>query len=307
MDTHSKYFLGIDVGGTHVKIGRVKTDGEIVDFHKEITANLRSSDVGFNLSFLDIVGKYLKMYGDIDHVGIGLPGLTSKDRNTTLEIPAIKELNGFDLRTQLEKRYAGITFHLENDANAAAAGEYYFGKEKTPESFLFITLGTGIGSALILEGKVFKGARGNAMEMGHMLSRNNIRLEVLIGRNGILKILANNMEKYPDQKGRFAEEELGMHLLVACAGEGNKVAMETFKEVGEILGEALVSTIRVLDVTQVYFGGGISAGLPFIQPSMEKVIHKHLSSYYVQALHIQRASLENNAGLLGAAALCFMD
>lgn len=307
MHKSSKYFLGIDVGGTHVKIGRVKTDGEIVDFHKEITAQLRESPIGFNLAFLDVVGKYLKKYGDIDHVGIGLPGLTSKDRNTTLEIPAIKELNGFDLRTNLEKRYPGVTFHLENDANAAAAGEYYFGKEKTPDSFLFITLGTGIGSALIWDGEVFKGVRGNAMEMGHMLSRNNTRLEVLVGRNGILSIIKRQMEKHPNDVGRFAKEELGMHLLVSCAGEGNKVALETFKEVGEILGEALVSTIRVLDVTDVYFGGGISAGLPYIQPSMEHTINQYLSSYYVQSLHIRRASLENNAGLLGAAALCFMD
>ncbi len=307
MNKASKYFLGIDVGGTHVKIGRVKTDGEIVDFHKEITAQLRESSMGFNLAFLDVVGKYLKKYGDIDHVGIGLPGLTSKDRNTTLEIPAIKELNGFDLRSHLEKRYPGVVFHLENDANAAAAGEFYFGKEKTPDSFLFITLGTGIGSALILEGEVFKGVRGNAMEMGHMLSRNNTRLEVLVGRNGILSIIKRHMENFPDEVGRFANEELGMHLLVACAGEGNKVALETFKEVGEILGEALVSTIRILDVTDVYFGGGISAGLPYIQPSIEHTIHQYLSSYYVKTLNIRRATLENNAGLLGAAALCFMD
>ena len=77
--------------------------------------------------------------------------------------------------------------------------------------------------------------------------------------------------------------------------------------VGAILGEALVSTIRILDVTEVYFGGGISAALQFIQPQMEKTIRQYLSPYYLNDLKLERATLENDAGTLGAAALCFMD
>jgi glucokinase len=102
-------------------------------------------------------------------------------------------------------------------------------------------------------------------------------------------------------------EELGIHLLVGAAKSSNKIALEVFSEVGEILGEAIVSTIRILDVTEIYFGGGISAGLPFIQPSMEKTINQYLTPYYLKDLKMNRATLENNAGILGAAALCFMD
>lgn len=307
MDIQEKYFLGIDVGGTYVKIGLVKTDGEIIEFHKEDTNLLKQEPEGFNEAFVKVVGKYLQMYTQVSHVGIGLPGLISKDRNTTLEIPAISELNGYGLGFKLKENYPSIVFHLENDASAAAMGEFHFGHEETSGNFLFITLGTGIGSALIMDGDVFKGVRGNAMEMGHMLSRNNTRLEVLIGRKGIISIIKKKMDEFPDEVGDLATEELGMHLLVRTAKEGNKVSLEVFKEVGEILGEAIVSTVRILDVNEVFFGGGISAGLSFILPSLEKMVKDNLTAYYTKSFSLKRATLENDAGTLGAAALCFMD
>lgn len=253
------------------------------------------------------MGNYLRQFPEVRHVGIGLPGLVSKDRTTTLEIPAISELNGFDLKNALLKEYPDIIFHLENDASAAAVGELHFGTGDTPQNYLFITLGTGIGSALILDGAVFKGVRGNAMEMGHMLSRGNSRLEPLIGRNGILKIAGRMLEKFPEEAGNLATQELGMHVLVKAAAEGNPIALKTFAEVGEIMGEAIVSTIRILDVNEIYFGGGISAALSYIMPSMDKTIYQYLSPYYLSDLKMQRATLENDAGTLGAAALCFMD
>nr|MBI1230659.1 ROK family protein [Cytophagales bacterium] len=307
MDIQDQFFLGIDVGGTYVKVGLVKTNGEIVEFYKEDTSLLKLEPAGFNEAFVNVVGKYLAKFPMVSHVGIGLPGLVSKDRNTTLEIPAIPELNGFGLGFRLKEKYPHIIFHLENDANAAAVGEYHFGLEKTSGNYLFITLGTGIGSALIMDGEVFKGVRGNAMEMGHMLSRNNTRLEVLIGRKGIIKIMQQKMAAIPDEVGDLAKEELGMHLLVRTANAGNKVSLEVFKEVGEILGEAIVSTVRILDVNEVYFGGGISAGLEHILPSLEHVVNTKLTSYYTEGFSLKRATLENNAGTLGAAALCFMD
>ncbi|MEX2514366.1 MAG: ROK family protein [Cyclobacteriaceae bacterium] len=307
MDNQPRSSLGIDVGGTHVKIGLVNTKGDILEFAKEDTAALKSNSMGFSMAFVEVVGKYLNQFPDVTDVGIGLPGLVSKDRTTTLEIPAIPELNGFDLKSALLNKFPSILFHLENDASAAAVGEYHFGKGKIPESYLFITLGTGIGSALILEGKIFKGARGNAMEMGHMLSRNNSRLEPLIGRKGILNICRRHMEALPYDLGELKGAELGMHLLVSAAQNNNKIALATFAEVGEILGEAIVSTIRILDVNEIYFGGGISAAMPFIQPDLDKTVHQYLTPYYLSDIKMRKATLENNAGTLGAAALCFMD
>lgn len=306
MSKQDSLFLGVDVGGTHLKIGLVDRAGNILDFQKEDTTHYRDHSDGFGKCFIDGLGKYLKKYPEVDKVGIGLPGMITKDRTIPLEIPAIPDLNGFPLKAGLLAAYPNHEFFMENDAAAAAIGEFYYGKGDTAENFLFITMGTGIGSALVLDGQVFKGSRGNALEMGHMLSRGNAGLENLIGRNGILRIMENLIAAYPEKAGELVGKELGTHLLVDTAKAGNEVSLMVFKEVAEIISEAIVSTVRILDVTDVYFGGGISAGLEFMMPTIDHNTRKFLTPYYVKDLRLKKATLENNAGTLGAAALCFM-
>lgn len=300
-------FLGVDVGGTHLKIGLVDKAGTLCDFYKEETTGYREHADGFGPNFVRAIGSYLEKFPQVGKVGIGLPGMISKDRTIPLEIPAIPALNNFPLKATLKAQYPKHEFFLENDAAAAAIGEFHFGKGSISDNFLFITMGTGIGSALVLDGEIFKGSRGNALEMGHMLSRGNTGLETLIGRKGILKIMANLIAAYPEKAGELIGKELGTHLLVDTARTGNEVSLMVFKEVGEIISESIVSTIRVLDVTDVYFGGGISAGLEFMMPTIEYNTRKYLTPYYVKDLRLKKATLENNAGTLGAAALCFMD
>lgn len=306
MQNQEAHFLGVDVGGTHLKIGLVGREGKILDFVKEDTTSYRDHPEGFGPAFIAGLEKYLTKYPNVKNVGIGLPGMISKDRTTALEIPAIPTLNGFDLKGRLEAKYPKHSFSLENDAAAAAIGEFYFGKDDPPQNFLFITMGTGIGSALVLDGEVFKGSRGNAMEMGHMLSKGAARLETLVGRQGILNIMARLIDAYPEKAGVLVGAELGTHLLVDTAKAGNPVSLMVFEEVARILGEAIVSAIRILDVTTVYFGGGISAGLEFMMPTLDRTIKQYLSQYYGKDLILKKATLENNAGTLGAAALCFM-
>lgn len=306
MNSTDTQFLGVDVGGTHLKIGLVDRDGKMLDFQKEDTTPYRDHPDGFGSCFVKSIGKYLEKYPQVGKIGIGLPGMITKDRMTPLEIPAIPGLNNFPLKANLREKYSNHEFFLENDAAAAAIGEFYFGKGDVAENFLFITMGTGIGSALVLDGQVFKGSRGNALEMGHMLSRGNAGLETLVGRNGILRIMDNLISAYPEKAGELVGKELGTHLLVDTAKAGNEVSLMVFKEVAEILSEAIVSSIRILDVTDVYFGGGISAGLEFMMPTIEYNTRKYLTPYYVKDLKLKKATLENNAGTLGAAALCFM-
>lgn len=288
MKFNESQFLGVDVGGTHVKIGLVDRSGDLLEFHKEDTTSYREHSSGFGVNFVSILEKYLKLYPQIGKVGIGLPGMISKDRTTPLEIPAIPDLNNFPLQATLKRSFPEHDFYLENDAAAAAIGEFHFGKGEVSDNFLFITMGTGIGSALVLDGKVFKGSRGNALEMGHMLSRGNAGLETLVGRKGILKIMGNLIAAYPEKAGNLVGKELGTHLLVDTAREGNEVSLMVFKEVGEILSEAIVSTIRVLDVTDVYFGGGISAGLEFMMPTIDYNTRKYLTSYYLKDLRLKK-------------------
>ena len=136
MQNQEAHFLGVDVRGTHLKIGLVDRSSNILDFVKEDSTSYRDHPDGFGPAFIAGLGKYLDKYPQVKNVGIGLPGMISKDRTTALEIPAIPTLNGFNLKGGLEEKYPECEFALENDAAAAAIGEFYFGKEDPAQKFL---------------------------------------------------------------------------------------------------------------------------------------------------------------------------
>lgn len=100
-------------------------------------------------------------------------------------------------------------------------------------------------------------------------------------------------------------DKLNMRFLIESAAAGDELALEVFSRVGHLLGEGLVSTIRILDIKNIFVGGGISASYDFVQASMIKALQNNLTPYYLEALRIKKASLGNEAGLLGAASLCF--
>jgi glucokinase len=302
-----EHFLGIDIGGTNVKMGLVTTEGEILEHKKVPTIDLKQNGE-FIKNLLNVIEEFLKGHPEIKKVGIGVPGTLDKHRNVTLEIPAISDLNGVNLKGALKERFPSLVFHLENDANAAALGEYYFAKNDVPEDYIFVTLGTGVGGAAIMSKQIFKGADGNSMEIGHIASRNNTTLEKNIGKMGMLKLANQRLSEYKGQSVLAKHSPLSSTtLLVQSAAEGDELALQVFEEVGHILGEGLVSTIRILDIKTILVGGGISAAFDFIIPGAISVLKNYLTPYYTDALRIQKATLGNNAGLVGAASLCFLE
>jgi len=298
-------YLGIDVGGTNVKMGIVDaTDGRISNFYSHDTASWRSSG-----HFIDRLGDAIALqlveYPEVKRVGIGVPGLTTRDRTTLIEITAIPEIDGIAIVPDLKARFPEHDFYLENDANAAALGEYYFGEDKLPEDYIFVTLGTGIGGAAIIDKKVFKGGGGNAMEPGHVPSKNGKVLERNIGKKELLD-LANSMRAaYTGQTQLPSDGTISTTGLVAAAAKGDELAMQVFHEMGYLLAEGLVSMIRILDITTILIGGGISASFEYILPAINERFEYWLTPYYLKTITIKRATLANDAGLLGAASLCF--
>lgn len=297
-------FLGIDIGGNHVKTGLVDREGNILDFHSYYTSELKEEG-DFIGKFLDIVAFKLVAHKDIKKVGIGLPGMISKDRTIPLEIPSITELNNQPFHKRLSERFPEIEFYLENDANAAALGELLFSKEKLPQTFAFITLGTGIGSAAVINGKIFTGGDGNGLELGHIRSRNDRHLEANIGKQGIINLATVRLNEYSKPTLMPRDQPISATKLVVSAAEGDEFARTVFYEVGEILGEGLIALVRILDIKTIVVGGGLSAGFEFIKPGVWKILNAHLPSYYTEAIDFRIASLGNDAGVLGAAALCF--
>ncbi|MFB0908983.1 MAG: glucokinase [Spirosomataceae bacterium] len=298
-------YLGIDVGGTNVKMGIVEAEtGKMTDFYSHNTGKWRES--GHFIDRLgDAISIQLKENPEVEKIGIGVPGLTSRDRTTLLEITAIPEINGTKIVPILEERLKGKKIYIDNDANAAALGEYYFGEQGVPEDYIFVTLGTGVGGAAIIDKKVFKGGGGNAMEPGHVPSKHEKVLERNIGKVELLN-LATKMRSEFDGSTRLPNDgTISTTGLVAAASDGDKLALAIFDEVGEMLGDGIVCMIRILDITTVLIGGGLSASFDYIMPAVNRRLNFWLTDYYLKTLDVKRATLGNDAGLLGAASLCF--
>jgi glucokinase len=187
----------------------------------------------------------------------------------------------------------------------AALGEYYYGEEKLPENYLFITLGTGVGGAAIINHHIFRGGDGNAMEMGHMISREGRELEEIIGKTGLTTMINKALKKNKKSILGKKIESWDTKLVLNAALEEDKVSLKIFKTIGELLGESLVSTIRLLDIKTIIVGGGISQSYDYVIKPMQKVLMSKLTPYYTEKITIKKATLGNNAGILGAASLCF--
>lgn len=295
-------YLGIDVGGTSLKYGIVSKEGELLEKVKYMTSELRETGDFIN-GFIKQIGDELKKSPEITKVGIAVPGMISKDRKTTIFMANISEFNNVPLIPMLEKAYPKISFYLENDANAAAIGEYHFAKTEVPDDFLFMTLGTGLGSAAILDGKIFKGGEGNALEAGHIISSNGKTAEENMGKAAMVAMVHQEIKK--GNTDAYNPETLRAQDIILAALNNEPVAVKVFEYVGSVLGEALVSTLRILDLKTVFIGGGVSKTFSIVEKNMMKVLEERLPNYYTDNLDIRLATLGNNAGIIGAAALCF--
>jgi glucokinase len=255
----------------------------------------------------DAIALQLYQHKNVKKIGIGLPGILTKNRRTLIEITAIPEIDGSPMIDMLEKRFPEHEFFMENDANAAALGEFYFSPEKKsmPEDFVFITLGTGVGGAAIIDRKIFLGGDGNAMEPGHVPSKNGKVLERNVGKKELLQLATEMRANYTGQTVLASDGTISTTALVVAAEEGDALALAIWDEVGSLLGDMLVSLIRILDIKNIFIGGGLSASFDFIIPSMERQLNYWLTPAYLEKLNIKKALLGNDAGLLGAASLCF--
>lgn len=293
-------FFGIDIGGTNIKIGKVDARGKMLEKVKYPT----KAEKDFVSYFLGILDLEFKKNPEVNKIGIGIPGVVSKDRTTLLEIPNIHDLDGVNLHQSLSSQFPDKFFSLENDAAAAALGEYYFSSGNMPEHYIFITLGTGVGGGIILDKGIFKGGDGNSCEIGHILSGNGKTLEQNIGKEGIMKRFRKLKNEI--QSPLYSQVNDVEPKTIALAGlDGDQVGIKIFEEVAEYLGESLVAAIRLFDIKTVIIGGGLSVCFDIIKEPLNCFLTENLTEYYTKHLLIRKASLGNNAGILGAASLCF--
>lgn len=300
-------FGGIDIGGSNIKIGLVNSQGQLLERQKIPTQKIREAGSNAAEVLVEIISQWIEAHPKVKHIGIGVPGMISRDRRCLVELANIPELNGAMLVDKLERYHKKVVFHLENDANAAALGELYFGKNKAPDSFFFITLGTGVGGGVILNRKIFKGGDGNAMEIGHIIAGNGRTIEQNIGKAGIIQMVKDMMAAGQVSTYLHPNEPFDDDDLLDAAHKGDPIALAVFEQVGKYAGQAIVSAALILDIKTVYIGGGISKAFPFMQLGLQQTFRQFLSPYYASKMQVLPATLGNSAGILGAASLCFLN
>jgi Transcriptional regulator/sugar kinase len=312
------YYIGIDIGGTSIKGGVVDETGKI--YAKSETDTLPER------SYAEIFGDVWKLakkvvadanltLDEISGIGMGIPGTINSDEGIITYSNNIR-FEKVPVAAEMAK-YTKIPVKIGNDANCAALGEKAFGAAKEMKDIILITLGTGVGSGIILNGKLFQGKNGAGAECGH------IALKVggepcTCGKNGCWEAYAsasaliNQTRKqiglYPESRlAKIAEEEgrVSGRTAFKAAREGDEAGEEVVRRYIRYVAEGLVSLVNVLRPEAILIGGGISNEGDYLIDRLQKLVAKY--SYggrrnpYVKVI---KAELMNDAGILGAAALC---
>lgn len=286
--------LGIDIGGTHIKSGIVTAIGNVSGFQSPATKDWINSG-----HFIDRLIEHIRTYEaqGISGCGIAIPGTIHAESNQALFVPAVPCLEGISLKDVLKEAFPQLIISVENDSNAASFGEYMLRNKKMSDGMFLITLGTGIGCGLIINGEMFKGGNGNALELGEILTEKKERLEDVIGVKGIGKMANAVQELYG----------LSVPEIIRSANSGNIQAVALMQSVGEILGKAIVHLIWLFDVRNIALGGGVSEAFVSIQAGVEKVFLESLPQNIRTGIRVEKATLGNNAGMVGIALRCFKE
>jgi glucokinase len=294
------YKLGVDVGGTAIKAGVVSDEGVIVAKYAKPIQELRQG------AFIDNLVEWISSIVEqhpVSAMGFGIPGLISADCSEMLEVPNLTEIEGKQLVAAFYEAFPSHDFYFSNDANAAALGAYCYSKEIISSTFGFLTLGTGVGSAVILNGSIYTGQNGNGPEVGMLPIGNDKILESVVGKEGLIELAL--MAYHQNNPGSILPKcYSSTESLFEVACNNDPLAISVFHEAGKILGQGLAIFILMFDIKTIYIGGGISPCLRFMRQQMNVSLQKALTPYYLNGLSILEISLGNDAGILGAAALC---
>ena len=308
--TSNIHVLAADIGGTNTRMAVVNENGYIHTLLKKSTHCKEGRDkmISFITSFAgETIEKSRLPIEEICGMGIGFPGPLNAETGTIFNPP---NLNGWDsvpLRDILERELR-VPVAIENDANAAALGEWWKGAGSGTGSLFCITLGTGVGGGIILDGKVWHGASSIAGEIGHTtVIRDGIQctcgnigcLEAYACSGGILKRVNDALLKEGDNGG--LEPLTNLKQVDEVVMQGNEIVLNVIKETGVILGIAIANIANLLNPEMiVLFGGVTNLGEHLVEPLKEEVKRRAFEKV-TESLRIELSQLGDNSGVLGAA------
>jgi glucokinase len=308
--------LGIDIGGTNTKFGLVDQTGEVLAM-KIMPSNLHNEfDAYFRhlAEELDTMINETGASGKILGAGIGAPN--ANIQTGTIEYATNLPWKGIVPFQRHVEDHLKIPAVMTNDANAAAIGEMIYGKAKGMKDFFVLTLGTGLGSGFVANGKLIYGADGLAGEFGHVKVKYDERicgcgkrgcLETYVSATGLvrttLKMMAD-MNRYPSKLRDFKLGEITSKTIHELAREGDQIAIEAFHKTGRILGQKLADAIHIFSPKAVFLMGGLSHAGDFLIPHVRKYMEEQLMPGFRNKVEIDVTGLDEKiAPVLGAASL----
>ena len=312
-----KYAVGVDLGGTSIKIGLVNSEGKI--FKKiSLPTNAEKGPKAVIKEIKKGVQTILKgNRKKIEGIGIGAPGTISLKKGTVEYPPNFPGWGrihlGKILQNQLDKKV-----FVENDANTAAIGELIFGHGKKFDTFIMITLGTGVGGGIIFNRKLFRGEGGGAGEIGHISIDYQGKqcncgskgcIEAYLGNNYIIEDVKKELKKKTDSViWKLIDNDfsnLTPKTIHEAALLNDEFAINKIKELGFYLGCGLVSAINILDIPTIIIGGGVAGFGKLLFDSVENTVLERVLTPLKSKITVKHSKLKNEAGIKGAAALVY--
>ena len=307
--------IGIDVGGTKVLGGVVDESGVVLARARKDTP--RQGGKALTQTIAETV-KELMAQHKVKSVGVSAAGFVSSDRKTMLATPNIADWNDVDLDSEL-KSLIGLPIVIENDANAAAWGEAKFGAGRNQNHMMMLTVGTGIGGGIVVDGQLYRGAFGTAAEFGHMrvVPEGHICgcgargcFEQYASGNALLRHAREAINASPEvarnllSRGDGTVAGLTGQTITQAAQEGDPIALAAFNTTGQWLGAGIASLAVLLDPACVVIGGGvIDAGEILLAPTRESLERTMPFAGKHPYPELIAAELGNDAGLVGVADL----
>ena len=296
--------FAVDLGGTHLRVALVDDTGNILQHLKRETPKGASPD-GILEALANAASEWHCDEQPVVAAAIMVPGAVDTDKAVVVQAPNLPSLINFELKAELQQRLGWPVF-LENDANAAAVGEMWLGAARGCTDVVSVTLGTGVGGGVILNGKLWRGSHGSAGEIGHTTVDPFSGLKCKCGNTGCLELFASATAIV-----RMARE-LGMKELTAedvyeAGRNGDELALSVFNRFGMYLGIGLANLMNLIDQQIIVITGGATNGWDLFASEMYRQVGERAFRATAQQVKIAKAECGDNAGLLGAARIALQD
>jgi glucokinase len=307
--------IGIDIGGTNTDIGLVNAEGIVV-----ARSHLKTAHYFNAQAFVDDMVKMIKQLlieNNIEKImGVGVGAPCGNYHEGTIDNAANLNFRGKTPLKRMLEAQLHIPVVLTNDANAAVYGEMIYGGAKRMKNIVMFTLGTGVGGGIIIDGKVLYGSDGLAGELGHSIlvpfgrkctCGNHGCLEMYASIRGIVQTCTELLEQFPENElAKMPIAALNPKIIADEAYKGNVVAIETYRKTGEWLGIALANAVAFSSPEAIFLMGGIAKnGEILLAPARESFAKHKLFVYKNEILILTSQLNENDAAILGAAALVY--